>query len=424
MIEKRYQNTNTIMILSKTSPCLLIVFILLFTTISCQTEEEQQVEIIEEEKIETFNLVISTSEGGSVNTQGGEFTSGESVTIIAEPNEFFQFINWSDGSTEIERTVTIENDISLTANFERIQYTLDIVMVQEGGIVTEGGLFDAGSEIIIEAESSYGWEFSHWSGDINTDENPKTILITSDITIEANFLYAIYLDDNQLTLKARDFAEVGSSYDFEGNSYKIVDYQLLKSMVENDENVELVVTTKVGGMYEMFKSKVDFNQNISRWDTSNVTEMGRMFMNAENFNQDISYWNTSNVGVLTEAFMNAKKFNQDIGNWDVSRVGSFSDMFNSATDFNQDIGQWDTSMAQDFFRMFWNASSFNQDISLWNTAKVGSMGGMFRGASNFNQDLTNWCVTKILSEPSGDFPFSMYSNLSQNNKPKWGTCPN
>lgn len=410
--------------LTKTSPYFLMIFILLFSIISCQTEEEQQIEIIDEGKVETFNLVINASEGGSVNSQGGEFNSGESVTIVAEPNEFFQFTDWSDGSTEIERTITISNDISLIANFERIQYTINIVKVQDGGVVSEGGLIDAGSEIIIEAASSYGWEFSSWSGDISSEENPKNIIVTSDLTIKANFLYAIYLDENQITLKARDFAQVGSSYDFEGNSYLIVDYQLLKTLVQNDENVELVVTTKVGGMYEMFKSKADFNQDISRWDTSNVTEMGRMFMNAENFNQDISHWNTSNVGVLTEAFMNAKRFNQNIGNWDVSRVGSFSDMFNSATDFNQDIGQWNTALAQDFFRMFWNASSFNQDISSWNTALVGSMGGMFRGATNFNQDLSGWCVTKILSEPSGDFPFSMYSNLSLSNKPKWGTCPN
>ena len=38
----------------------------------------------------------------------------------------------------------------------------------------------------------------------------------------------------------------------------------------------------------------------------------------------------------------------------------------------------------------------------------------------FNQDLSGWCVTKITSEPS---TFSTSCPLSQNNKPKWGTCP-
>ena len=45
---------------------------------------------------------------------------------------------------------------------------------------------------------------------------------------------------------------------------------------------------------------------------------------------------------------------------------------------------------------------------------------MFYGASTFNQNLNNWCVTNISTEPNN---FSENSNLSNENKPKWGTCP-
>ena len=139
--------------------------------------------------------------------------------------------------------------------------------------------------------------------------------------------------------------------------------------------------------------------------------------------EDVSCVCTSHVTDMKELFGNKIEFNQDIGNWIVSRVGTFSDMFNNAVSFNQDIGGWDTSSARDFFRMFWYASSFNQDIGKWNTSKVTSMAGMFYGATQFNQDLSSWCVSNVLEEPSGEFAFSSLSALTQNNKPKWGTCP-
>ena len=45
---------------------------------------------------------------------------------------------------------------------------------------------------------------------------------------------------------------------------------------------------------------------------------------------------------------------------------------------------------------------------------------MFNGATNFNQDLSGWCVSNITTEPSG---FATNSGLTEENKPKWGTCP-
>lgn len=38
----------------------------------------------------------------------------------------------------------------------------------------------------------------------------------------------------------------------------------------------------------------------------------------------------------------------------------------------------------------------------------------------FNQNLSSWCVTNFTTEPNG---FSTRSRLTEENKPKWGTCP-
>ena len=80
----------------------------------------------------------------------------------------------------------------------------------------------------------------------------------------------------------------------------------------------------------------------------------------------------------------------------------------------------DILAAIDMGAMFKDATSFNQDIGDWDVSAVTDMNMMFEGATNFNQDLSGWCVTNITSEPNN---FAANSGLTEENKPKWGTCP-
>lgn len=44
------------------------------------------------------------------------------------------------------------------------------------------------TEITLDAQPVQGYEFSHWSGGINDDENPLTFVIISDVHVTANFI--------------------------------------------------------------------------------------------------------------------------------------------------------------------------------------------------------------------------------------------
>ena len=355
---------------------------------------------------------------------------------------------------------------------ESVNYILTVKINPEGGgfVNPNGGTVPEGQQISLQATASPYYEFENWSGSETGISSNISIIMDDNKTLIANFKeLPFYVDDNGVTIKARDWVTVGTTGELNGVTYTAVDDTTLKEMVENDEDVTKVVTTLVTDMNNLFKGKEDFNGDISSWDVSSVNSMTAMFVNATSFNQDIGDWDTGNVTLMNRMFVNATSFNQDIGDWDISSVTRIGSMFSNAKNFNQDIGDWDVSKVLDMEFVFhksesfnqdigdWKVSSvtamnmmflgaesfnqpieswdvsnveymnymfsgtpFNQDIGEWDVSSVTQMGWMFYNAQQFNQDLTKWCVTKITSEPTD---FSNSSALTDANKPKWGTCP-
>lgn len=66
----------------------------------------------------TLSLSSNPSNGGTT-TGSGTYDIDSNVTINAIPNSGFKFLNWSDGNVSPTRTITVTNNISLTANFKK-----------------------------------------------------------------------------------------------------------------------------------------------------------------------------------------------------------------------------------------------------------------------------------------------------------------
>ena len=223
----------------------------------------------------------------------------------------------------------------------------------------------------------------------------------------------LYLAENGITIKARDWANIGDSGIIGGVEYLIVSESDLRDKIVAEDDL-FVCTSRIVNMQQMFLNS-EFNQDISNWDVSNVTNMESMF-NESSFNQDISNWDVSNVTNM-ESMFNESSFNQDIGNWDVSSVTDMKYMFSNAI-FNQPIGNWDVSNVTGMEYMFYNNSTFNQPIGNWDVSNVTNMLAMFYesvfdqeigswdvsnvvvmqamlGGSEFNQDISNWDVSSV-----------------------------
>ena len=66
----------------------------------------------------------------------------------------------------------------------------------------------------------------------------------------------IYLGNNGVTIKACEFANVGDTGVVNGVTYTVVDEEMLREMIANQEDVTKAVTTKVTDMSRDRKSVV------------------------------------------------------------------------------------------------------------------------------------------------------------------------
>ena len=304
-------------------------------------------------------------------------------------------------------------------NKETINYNLIVnVSPPESGYVNpNSGVFPENQQISLQATASPQYVFENWSGDEAGNSPNITLTMDDNKTLTANFrIDPFYLDNNGVTIKARDWVTAGTKGILNGIEYTAVDKEMLIKMSQDRKDLSKVVTTLISDMSKLFYPVADsnfdgvlnyydsyyhlFNDDIKSWDLSNVTDMSFMFYSANSFNQDIGVWDVSNVTNMESLFVYAESFNKDISSWDVSKVTNMKDLFHFAQSFNMNISGWNVSNVTNMSGMFFNATSFNQDIGSWNVSNVTDMGRMFGfwwKDSVFNQDIGSWNVSKVIN---------------------------
>ena len=109
------------------------------------------------------DVAITAGEGGTVNENGGRLAEGTTFYLLATPAEGHHFVQWSDGSTDNPRNLTVgTEDITLTAEFAlssyRLTYTLDGVSFKETDVLY-------GTALTAEPNpEKEGYTFSGWQG--------------------------------------------------------------------------------------------------------------------------------------------------------------------------------------------------------------------------------------------------------------------
>lgn len=145
-------------------------------------------------------------EGGAVhrNPTQTSYAAGVGVYVRAEAAEGYKFINWSGSgvafstwrgaaaSTSDTVLVTMNADLELIANFQRITYhTLSISTNPLGGgtvsRLPDKSSYAAGERVLVKAAPAAGYKFIAWSGALNSTNDTVTVAMNTNLALTANF---------------------------------------------------------------------------------------------------------------------------------------------------------------------------------------------------------------------------------------------
>lgn len=163
------------------------------------TESRDLIANFEQETVPSYTITVTAtpSDGGTV-TGGGSYTRGSSCTLTATPNEGYNFVRWTKGSTELSTnptyTFTVTANGTYKANFaaDVVNYTIRTESEpSDGGTTTGDGVYEAGSTCTLTATANNGYTFVEWQDGTTHDRvstnSEYTFMVEDDKTLIAKF---------------------------------------------------------------------------------------------------------------------------------------------------------------------------------------------------------------------------------------------
>ncbi len=140
--------------------------------------------------IPRYSLNVTTEGEGSVDPAVGLFLEGAQVSITPTPDEGWSFKEWTGDATGSDNplSLTMNADKNIKAVFEIKKYDLNTTATN-GSITKDPNKqsYAHGETVTVKAVPNDGYGFSGWSGDLSGANNPHTITMNGEKSIEANF---------------------------------------------------------------------------------------------------------------------------------------------------------------------------------------------------------------------------------------------
>jgi hypothetical protein len=119
--------------------------------------------------------------------QGSDHTVSFAGTIAGAAGVQYVFQAWADGGA-ISRTIHVGSaSATYTANFKTQYYLNASPSPALGGSVTGSGWYDAGSSAQLQATAAAGFQFSSFSSDFSSAQNPASVTMNGPKNVVANF---------------------------------------------------------------------------------------------------------------------------------------------------------------------------------------------------------------------------------------------
>ncbi|MBI3193020.1 MAG: VCBS repeat-containing protein, partial [Ignavibacteriae bacterium] len=139
----------------------------------------------------TYTLTANATNGSiSRSPDQPSYNSGSQVIVSATPATGYNFVNWSGdlSGSENPDTLTMDANKTVTANFAINTYSLSVS--GDYGAVTKDPnqeSFDHGTTAQVSQTADRGYIFTGWSGDATGTDNPLTVMMDGNKSIQANY---------------------------------------------------------------------------------------------------------------------------------------------------------------------------------------------------------------------------------------------
>lgn len=138
----------------------------------------------------TFTLTVdSGTVGGSISPPTAAYSQNTFATVTATPETGYQFIGWLGDyeGNDNPAQIYMDADKFISAQFDLITYYVTI-NIEPGGsaTVTGGGQHPYGNTAVISTTPNSGYNFTGYTGDLNTSDNPADLFIDGDKTVTVN----------------------------------------------------------------------------------------------------------------------------------------------------------------------------------------------------------------------------------------------
>ena len=248
-----------------------IFYLLFLLVLSCSKDKDEEPEYV----LKNYDVSVEATEGGTVSYAGGSIQAGQTVTVSATPIEGYQFTGWSGDVTGNENplTVTINSNISITANFARVKYVLNVGVVGSGKVSQtiissskKGEEYNAGTVIRLNANPNSGSLFTTWSG--STSETSSEI----DITLDGTKSVTATFEEQIFNLVSQDNVFIGTGRwkirkpnTGDRGSGKINHCEITELIFRKDGTFTIVFTDlTVAGIYRVSQSQTSsFSLDLS-----------------------------------------------------------------------------------------------------------------------------------------------------------------
>ena len=168
-----------------------------------------------------FTLTTSTVGSGNVTLDpaGGVYDSSTVVTLTATPDSGYVFAGWSGDLSGLANpdSMVMDSNKTVTATFteQPTQFALTTDVVGFGSVTLDppGGVYDSSTVVTLTAVPDSGYVFAGWSGDLNGNANPDSVLMDTTKSVTAIFTRQFNLITNVTGFGSVTLDPAGGIYD-------------------------------------------------------------------------------------------------------------------------------------------------------------------------------------------------------------------